>query len=256
MAKGNTGGFDWFDDYLAAGALNANNLNIYTGSPMMAAYVVGGSLVGTFGTNPDPEFTYGALGLSTGTTATGSASVNMMTANISGNVQANNFSGSSLQRPILALSRWRMQNLPTSTEDFTFALGYQWNFAAPVASSYSGGATHWASGYVLDTFANNATNELKIIRNGVQSSATTPIIVSANTWYTTGQYVDPAGNSSYFYFDGNTSPIRYKFAGVRTIAAGIGGGYGVGVTKTVGTTARIVGLDYTGISVQTPSIYR
>lgn len=253
MTKGNTGGFDLFDDYLSASRATQNG-NLYLGSPIFAVYTSnGGTLTDGFGTNPAPEFTYGAVGLSTGTTINGNANLNMMTANIAGNTAPNSLSGTSTQRPILSISRWRMDSLPTATDDFTFALGYNANFLAIVPSSYTG---NWASGYVLDTFALNPTNELKLMRGGTQTSAVTPIILSAGTWYTTAQYVDPAGNSSYFYFDGSTSPVRYKFAGYRTIFGGKGGGYGIGIFKSVGTTPRIVGIDYTGISAQTPLIYR
>lgn len=263
MHKGNTGGFDIFDDYLPVGLFGQNS-NTYFGSPIFAVYGLnGGTIVPNlvapggltfsgWGTNPDPEFTYGALPIGTGITANGSANMNMMAANISGNTQGNNFSALT-QRPIVTLSRFRMQFVPTATEDFEFGMGFQSNFGTTVAANL---ATNWASGWYLERFGVNPTNELKIVRGPVRSSAVTPVTLLASTWYTLGQYIDPGGNSSYFYLDTNTSPSIYKFAGYRTVLAGAGGTYGIGITKSVGTSLRTVGIDYTGVSVQTPAIYR
>ena len=274
MVKGNTGGFDLFDDYLASSYLNASPppngtpqapmAGTYYGSGFMVPYNTGGStgnFVGSSASTTAPNFIYGAVGLNTGAGTAGMASLYM--ASNQGQSLGNGFGSLSTTRLHLGVSRFLLNAKPSAADDFRFAMGVTGNFNTTGLGVTSNAQFH--AGWYLDTFANDPTGEMKMKLNGLTTfSAITPLIPSANTWYTLGQYVDSLGHSSYFYAvdptAGSGTPQRYTFGNyVPQPTAAKGGFYGIGISKaggTIGTTPMVGLIDYTGISTEMPQIIR
>ena len=278
----NPSGFDHFDDYTSSGINTpatpsvTDISNLYYSSPLFASRVVGGTTPTYFGANsslgtsPAPEFTYGGVVMNLGDVLTANTSLGQyhislhtLKGNISGNGAANNIGLAGVNRNTLFVNRIRFTTyLPTAADDYEFGAGISAYYASPNGFLSS---DIWAHGWFLRRFSDDPTANLSIrIGSGTTVTyATTPVTAALNTWYTLGQYVDPLGNYSYFYYSAanSLSPARYIYAGYFVNPGGKGGGLGIGMRKWTGTSTGTnntpqVMIDYTGVTTKLPTIFR
>ena len=264
--KGNTGGFDYFDDcYANPSSRIGIGDSPYYGSAIFASQTGGtggfsNNSTGEMGTSPAPEFGLGILALGV-ESLNAYVQLNMMPGNLSGNNPGNGFGTTTLAsvgRRLLNVTRFRIPVLPTAAEDFAVSAIINSDYAA----NLYGGAQSYA-GLVLRPHALDPTFQLQKwnVTTGY-SALVNPLTIAADKWYTIGLYVDELGNSSYFYAvdptAGSGLSQSYLYGGRYTSAGPRGGGFGIGIKKTATTasTSSILGLDYTGTSMDTPAIIR
>jgi len=281
----NPSGFDHFDDYTANGVNNpsvpsvTDLSNLYYNSSLFASRVVTGAtaLASTYfganssiGTGPLPEFTYGGLVMNLGEVLTANItsgnyhiSLHSLKGNISGNGAANNIGNGGVNRNTLFVNRVRFTSfLPRAADDYEFGAGISAYYSSPNGFLSS---DIWAHGWYLRRFSDDPTANLSIrIGSGVSVTyTTTPLTAALNTWYTLGQYLDPSGNYTYFYYaaPNSLSPARYNFAGYFANPGGKAGGLGIGMRKWTGTSTGTnntpqVMIDYTGVTTRLPTMFR
>jgi hypothetical protein len=227
----NFGGFDFIDDML-------NGPQTATTSVITNLYQFIGSVGGTRADDAGSG-EFGVLQLSTVTSATSNI-IGAMGTRTGGST----FVSNNPTFPTLLISKVRVPITPSALQDFRVDLG----FINSTTTSFTGPGVYWSlpttassTGFWQNVAVNN-TNVLNTTTNSV-------IPDNVVNWLYLGIYVDgtsPNTNFIYFYStDGVIYNISSKFT--RTTSE-FGGKPFIRIGKTVGTTARTLNIDWSGIS--------
>lgn len=235
----NFGGFDFVDDFTqtaqngAAGTVTTqvSSSLFNTVSAGTAAAVAGDALVKEFGSTR----------FRTGTTATGSVRAAIDIRNSSSYFWGSNAADTF---PLVTLTKVRIDVLPSLTQDFRVYVGHNYGTVAQITSNpYPG--YYW---YAPDATSGLTTWQVVSTNSTGGTTLTTNTGIALSTsWIYLGLFtIGNRGDLAYFY---STDGVTYQFASKYVWSAGAFGGRPfIGINKTVGTTDRVLYVDWFGTS--------
>ena len=229
LSGSTTNGHMAFDDML--GAVNAPAPTVNFGE---AAY---GSASGTGAIlrNEDQILNgIGTINLTTGTTASGNSTLKAMS-------RSGFYLTAGIASKYCIVSRFRLNQLPTAAQDFTFAVGI--STQSNVGGITVSGSNSWYASFANGFWRNYTSNTA----NTLISDTTTTLPVTTNAIVLGTYHPNNMGDTVFFYSadGGMTYAVSSRFV---RVSNNYGGAPVIGVNKLVGTTSIAATIDYVGIS--------
>lgn len=234
----NFGGFDFVDDFTQSS--QNGSVGTVTGQVSTALFNTISSGTGA-SIQSDAEYReFGRVRLRTGTTTTGQIRVAIDIRNSSGGFWSSAIADSF---PIVTVSKVKLDALPDLTNDFRCYIGHNLGVVAQITSAVYPGYFWYVPDATsgLTTWQNVSTNST----GGTTLTTNTGIPLSTG-WIYLGLFtIGNRGDLTYFY---STDGVTYQVASKYTwTTAAFGGRPYFGINKTLGTTDRIMYLDWFGI---------
>lgn len=233
----NFGGFDFVDDFTQSSQNGSAGTVTTQVSTALFNTVAAGTAAAVAGDANIKEF--GSTRFRTGTTTTGSIRAAIDIRNSSNgfwtSAVGNNF-------PLVTLTKVKIDVLPTIAQDFRCYIGHNYGTVAQITSAVYPGYYWYAPDATsgLTTWQNVSTND-----TGGTTLTTNTGIPLSTSWIYLGLFtIGNRGDLTYFY---STDGVVYQVASKYSWTTGAFGGRPfIGINKTLGTTDRVLYVDWFG----------